>query len=197
MRTPWALLFVFALAACGGDAPPRAAPVDTDVVATFSIVARDPDTGDLGVAVQSKFLGVGAVVPWARADVGAIATQAFANTTFGPRGLEMLDAEGASAEDAVNALVAGDDEPERRQLGIVDARGIAHAFTGERCLPWAGHVVGDGYCCQGNVLVGEAVVKAMAKVFEATDAPLPERLVAALAAGQAAGGDKRGRQSAA
>jgi uncharacterized Ntn-hydrolase superfamily protein len=165
-------------------------------VATFSIVARDPETGDLGVAVQSRFLGVGSVVPWARADVGAIATQAWANTTFGPEGLRLLAA-GRPAAEVLKTLVAGDDGSAWRQLGIVDAKGRAASFTGEKALDWAGHRTGDGFACQGNILAGEEVVEAMAKAFRESEEPLPERLVAALRAGQAAGGDRRGRQSAA
>ncbi len=191
---PASLLLLLTLAACGAEEMPQG-PRE-DVVATFSIVARDAATGDLGVAVQSKFLGVGAVVPFARADVGAIATQAFANTTYGPRGLGLLD-NGASAADVVAQLVEADDGRKRRQLGIVDARGRAKAYTGATTNAWAGHKIGDGYCCQGNILAGEAVVTAMARAFEETEAKFPERLVAALAAGQAAGGDRRGRQSAA
>ncbi len=189
------VLVVLCVAGCGGDeraSPPR----DAGPVATFSIVARDPDTGDLGVAVQSKFLGVGAVVPFARADVGAIATQAYANTTYGPRGLALLDV-GVDATDVVATLTREDAGRDRRQLGVVDARGVSCAYTGSRNNEWAGHKIGDGYCCQGNILAGETVVNAMARAFEESEAELPERLVAALAAGQAAGGDKRGRQSAA
>ncbi|MDJ0976531.1 MAG: DUF1028 domain-containing protein [Planctomycetota bacterium] len=179
----------------GPTAPPPEAA--TPPVATFSIVAFDPKTGDLGVAVQSKFFGVGAVVPWAEADVGAIATQSYANTTFGPEGLALLD-DGAEAKVALARLVEADQGRDRRQLGIVDAKGRAAAYTGSKCFAWAGHRVGEHYCCQGNILAGKGVVDAMAERFEAlADRPLAERLVAALAAGQAAGGDKRGKQSAA
>jgi uncharacterized Ntn-hydrolase superfamily protein len=163
---------------------------------TFSIVARDPATGEFGVGVASKFLAVGAVVPWARAGVGAIATQALANLSFGPGGLEMLT-QGISAEDAVGRLTASDADRTHRQLGIVDARGRASSWTGGECLPWAGHCTGPGYACQGNILAGETVVRAMAESFERTAGALPERLVAAVAAGQAQGGDSRGQQSAA
>lgn len=163
---------------------------------TFSIVARDPATGELGVGVASKFLAVGAVVPWARAGAGAIATQAHANLSFGPGGLEML-AQGISAQDAVARLTAADAGRAHRQIGIVDARGRAASWTGAECLPWAGHRTGSGYACQGNILAGEAVVRAMAETFERTAGSLPERLVAALAAGQTRGGDQRGQQSAA
>ncbi|MGQ0568054.1 MAG: DUF1028 domain-containing protein [Armatimonadota bacterium] len=163
---------------------------------TFSIVAQDTSTGELGVGVASKFLAVGAMVPWARAGVGAVATQAWGNLSFGPNGLTILEA-GHSAEETVARLIAGDDGRERRQLGIVDASGRAAAWTGRECMPWAGHRAGAGYTCQGNILAGEAVVRSMAETFEGAGAPLPERLLAALAAGQAAGGDSRGQQSAA
>src|SRR5437773_3646406 len=127
---------------------------------TFSIVARDPRTGDLGVAVQSKFLAVGAVVPWARAGVGAVATQAWANTEYGPRGLRLLE-EGLDPEQALARLSGADDGAQHRQCGLVDARGRAAAFTGSLCPNWAGHRVGDGYACQGNILVGGETVAAM------------------------------------
>jgi len=165
-------------------------------VSTFSIVALDPETGDLGVATQSKFLAVGAVVPWARAGVGAVATQSWANTAYGPEGLRLMAA-GWTAEEVLNYLIATDHNPAQRQVLLVDAHGRAAAYTGEGCYEWAGHIVGDGYACGGNILVNEETVQAMAETFESTTGPLAERLVAALAAGQAAGGDSRGRQSAA
>lgn len=165
-------------------------------VATFSIVGHDPATGELGVAVQSKFFAVGAVVPWARAGAGAVATQAFANTTYGPAALDML-AGGASPEEVVAALTDADEGRDARQLGIVDAEGRAAAFTGSACITWAGHEVGDGYTAQGNILAGEEVVQEMAKAYRETDGALGERLMSALEAGQAAGGDSRGMQSAA
>lgn len=163
---------------------------------TFSIVALDSHNGDLGVAVQSKFLAVGAVVPWARAGVGAIATQSYANLTYGPQGLELL-AGGASPQEAIAALTAADGERALRQVGMVDGRGRSFAYTGEDCHAWAGHLVGPGYACQGNILVGGETVQAMAQAFLQASGELAERLVAALAAGQAAGGDRRGQQSAA
>ncbi|MFZ5817085.1 MAG: DUF1028 domain-containing protein [Bacillota bacterium] len=168
------------------------------VIATFSIVARDPKTGELGVGVQSKFLAVGAAVPWAKAEVGAIATQAWANVSFGPQGLALLE-EGLTAQEALDRLLAADEGREHRQVGIVDREGRAAAYTGAQCMPWAGHHVGDGYTCQGNILVSEETVTAMARAYEATaDLPhLADRLMAALAAGQEAGGDSRGKQSAA
>lgn len=165
-------------------------------ITTFSIVAFDQDTGDLGVAVQSKFLAVGAAVPWARADVGAIATQAWANLSYGPRGLDLLE-QGLLAAEVVERLIASDKGRSKRQVGIVDARGRAAAYTGGECTEWAGHVVGEGYTCQGNILVDERTVQSMAQGFEVAEGELAERLVAALMAGQEAGGDRRGRQSAA
>ncbi len=164
--------------------------------ATFSIVAHDPERGEWGVAVQSKFLCVGSIVPWARAGAGAIATQAWANTGFGPAGLALLR-EGRSAGEVVDRLIADDSGRDHRQLGVVDARGGAAAWTGRLCFRWAGHRTGSGYACQGNILAGEAVVAAMEASFLGSSGPLPERLTAALVAGQAAGGDSRGQQSAA
>lgn len=166
------------------------------LVATYSIAAYDPTNGDLGVAVQSRFLAVGAVVPWARTGVGAIATQAWANTSFGPDGLRLLEG-GAGAQDALDTVVAADEGREHRQLGIVDARGNAATYTGSACHDWAGGRTGPGYAAQGNILVSRATVDALAETFEATSGPLAGRLIAALAAGQAAGGDSRGMQSAA
>ncbi len=163
---------------------------------TFSIVAFDPDSGELGIAVQSKFLSVGAVVPWVRAGAGAVATQSFANTTFGPLGLAAL-VRGEAPADVVRALLADDAGRETRQVGIVDARGRAATFTGTECIDWAGGRSGDGYAAQGNCLAGAAVVDALAETFAAARGPLSYRLVAALAAAQEAGGDKRGQQSAA
>lgn len=163
---------------------------------TFSIVARDPEAGELGIAVQSKFLAVGAVVPWARAGVGAIATQSWANTTYGPGGLDLL-ASGLSAKETIARLTAGDEGRASRQVGIVAVQGEPATFTGDDCFPWAGGHVGEHYTCQGNILVSEETVSSMARTFEQTSGHLCDRLMAALAAGQAAGGDSRGRQSAA
>jgi uncharacterized Ntn-hydrolase superfamily protein len=163
---------------------------------TFSVVARDPTTGDLGVAVQSKFLAVGAAVIHASGGVGAIATQARANLSYGPRGLALLQA-GATAALAVEALVGSDPLADRRQVGIVDASGRVAAHTGGGCSDWAGHLVGDGFSCQGNILVSRATLESMAATMsDRLDLPLPERLVAALSVGQAAGGDARGQESA-
>ena len=166
------------------------------IVATFSIVARDQANGDLGVAVASKFLAVGAVVAWAQAGVGAVATQAMANVAFGPQGLALM-ADGSSAQEALDALLAGDEGREHRQAGFVDAAGNVAAWTGGECFDWAGHVTGQGFTCQGNILTGRNVVEAMADAFRAAEGELAERLLAALAAGDAAGGDSRGRQAAA
>ena len=164
---------------------------------TFSIAAADPATGEGGVAVASRFFAVGTVVPWARAGVGAVATQASANTTYGPDGLDLM-ARGLSAEEALKVLVRGDDGRERRQAGLVTASGDAATYTGPGANAWAGGRKGPGYAVQGNILVGEAVVAEMEKSFLASAGrPLAERLLAALAAGDAAGGDSRGRQSAA
>lgn len=162
---------------------------------TFSIVAFDPRTKDLGAAVESRFVAVGSVVPWAQAGAGAIAVQSYANTSWGPKGLALLK-RGVPAREALQRLVAADRESRKRQAGVVDARGRAAAFTGEECFEWAGHHVGRNYAVQGNILTGEDVVKAMARGFESTEGDLPVRLLAALVAGQKAGGDRRGQQSA-
>lgn len=163
---------------------------------TYSIVARDPETGDLGVAVQSKFLAVGAVVPWARAAVGAIATQAYGNPAFGPGALELLAA-GATAAEALDRLLADDLLREERQVGIVDAAGRSATYTGRATYAWAGGRTVPDVACQGNILAGPGVVDALLRTFHAGGLPFPELLVACLAAGEAAGGDRRGRQSAA
>jgi Uncharacterized conserved protein len=163
---------------------------------TFSIAARDPRNGMLGVATSSKALAAGSMVPYVRRGAGAIASQSFVNPYLGIDGLVLLE-QGLPAERAVEHLIEGDPGREMRQLGIVDVDGRTAAYTGERCIPWAGHVLGGGYVCLGNILTGERVVRAMATEFERTvDVELPERLLQALEAGQAAGGDRRGRQSA-
>ncbi|HVM18045.1 MAG TPA: DUF1028 domain-containing protein [Gaiellaceae bacterium] len=166
------------------------------VVATYSIAACDLEAGQWGVAVQSKFLSVGSVVPWAEPHVGAIATQAYANPRYGPQGLALLR-EGLSAEEAVARLVAADDEREHRQLGIVDGEGRAASHTGSECLEWAGGRTGPCYAAQGNILVSAETVDALAETFERTrGGRLAERLLDCLDAAQAAGGDRRGQQSA-
>jgi uncharacterized Ntn-hydrolase superfamily protein len=166
-------------------------------VATYSIAACDLAAGQWGVATQSKFLAVGSVVPWAAPHVGAIATQALANPRYGPDGLALLRA-GRSAEEVVAELTAADEGRDDRQLGVVDATGGSATFTGGGCLDWAGGLTGPGFAAQGNILVGEQTVAALATMFTATDGrPLAERLLECLAAAQAAGGDRRGQQSAA
>jgi len=166
------------------------------VVATYSIAACDLAAEQWGVAVQSKFLAVGSVVPWAEPGVGAIATQAWANPRYGPRGLVLLR-EGLSAQEVVAQLVDADDGRDERQVGVVDAEGRSASWTGSGCLDWAGGRTGRSYAAQGNILVGAATVDALADTFEArADLPLARRLLACLAAAQAAGGDSRGQQSA-
>jgi len=218
LRSLAAILFGVALCGCrsgvdgrAGCPQPAAASIDdasgalrtarpTTPVATYSIVAFDPRTGDLGVAVQSKFFGVGSVVPWAKAKVGAIATQSYANTTYGPEGLKLLES-GKKPQDVIKRLTAADKQREVRQVGIIDAKGRAAAFTGKECLDWAGHFVGANFSVQGNILAGEQVIRAMAEAYLAAqqkpDTELADWLAAALAAAEKAGGDKRGRQSAA
>lgn len=163
---------------------------------TFSIAAFDPANGDLGVAVASKFPCVGAVVPAAKAGVGAVATQAWANAAFGLDGLDAMAA-GRSAHAASEELLDADEGRDDRQLGIVDVRGGVATFTGSRCMDWAGGIAGETYAIQGNILVGPEVVRAMAAAFDDTGGDLSDRLLAALLAGDEAGGDRRGRQSAA
>ena len=167
------------------------------VVATYSIVACDLEAGQWGVATQSKFLAVGSVVPWAEANVGAVATQSYAIPSSGPDGLRLLR-DGLSAEDTVARLTEADEGRDQRQLGIVDGRGGAATYTGTGCHDWAGGRTGACFAAQGNILVSAATVDALAETFEATAGkPLAERLLDCLAAAQAAGGDKRGQQSAA
>ncbi len=163
---------------------------------TFSVVAFDPANGDLGVAVQSKFPNVGVSIPFAKAGVGAVATQSYCNTSYGPRGLALLE-NGASPEQAMEILTGGDEQRDYRQVGIIDARGRAASFTGAHCFDWAGGLQGRNCVAQGNTLAGLRVVEGMVRAFEATPGLLAVRLMAALRAGQAAGGDRRGQQSAA
>jgi uncharacterized Ntn-hydrolase superfamily protein len=224
---PWVLLAATAAnASAGANARASAATAEAAVhlaaeplVATFSIVAVDLATGDLGVAVQSKFPNVRAVVPWARAGVGAVATQSFAKLSYGSDGLELM-ARGASAQEALAILVRADDRREQRQVGMVDARGNAASWTGKECFAWAGArlggssaddalekvgpqagvgsvVSGRGFTVQGNILVSAATVEAMAEAYQSSTGPLADRLLAALVAGGRAGGDQRGEQSAA
>lgn len=163
---------------------------------TFSIVAYSAEENALGIAVSSKFPAVGAVVPYARAGVGAVATQAFAKLGYGPDGLRLM-AEGKSASETLRILLEDDDLRENRQVGIVDAQGNAVAHTGNLCHDWAGHKTGDGYTVQGNLLAGEGVVESMSKAYLTASGELSDRLISALRAGEIAGGDRRGKQSAA
>lgn len=190
------LLLLAAAAAPAIAQPP--APEVHQPVATFSIVARDPATGELGVAVQSKYFSVGHVVPWAEAGVGVIATQANVNAGYGLKGLDLLR-EGMSAEEVRDRLLAEDEFPnvEGRQFAVIDARGGIAVHTGETANFWAGHRVGGDYSAQGNILTGPEVVEAMGDAFEAAEGTLAEKMQAAMMAGQEAGGDSRGRQSAA
>lgn len=184
----------FAILVLAAAIPLPAAPPGP---ATFSIVAADPEAGEVGVAVASRFFAVGNVVPFVRARVGAAATQSFANVSFGPRALDLL-AQGLTPDEIVKVLVRGDEGRDQRQLGVVSASGASATYTGPKCLAWAGGRSGQGYAVQGNILAGEAVVEAMERAFfETKRRPLAERLYAAVQAGDAAGGDARGRQSAA
>ncbi len=163
---------------------------------TFSIAAYDPEENVWGIAVASKFLAVGAVVSWARAGAGAVATQSFAKVSFGSDGLNLM-ADGMSASDTLEKLLAADPARETRQVGIVDAKGGAAAHTGQECFNWAGHRIGAGFTCQGNILASQAVIDALAETFEGASGELADRLVTALLAGDDAGGDRRGKQGAA
>ena len=166
------------------------------IVATYSIAACDLEAGQWGVAVESKFLAAGSVVPWAEPHAGAVATQAYANPRYGPDGLRLLR-EGHSAHEVVTRLTAADDDRDHRQLGVVDAQGRAATFTGSECMDWAGGRTGPGYAAQGNILVSAETVDALAETFESSAGrPLAERLLDCLAAAQAAGGDRRGQQAA-
>ena len=163
---------------------------------TFSIAAFDPENGDLGIVVQSKFPNVGVVIPFARAGIGAIATQSYCNTSFGPRGLKLLQ-KGANPQDVVDELIARDEEREYRQLAVINALGNGAAYTGAQCFEWCGSIVEDNFSVQGNCLASDAVANNMAQSMRDSQGTLAERLLDALAAGQAAGGDRRGQQSAA
>ena len=169
---------------------------DTNHPSTFSMAARDPSNGDLGIIVQSKFPAVGSVVPWAKAEIGAIATQAWANVSYGPKGLDFLES-GMNASQTLKMLLKDDEGREHRQVGIVDSKGHAIAHTGKECMDWAGHIVGEGFTCQGNILASEDVVGNMAEAYESTGGDMIDKLFAVINAGQAAGGDRRGMQSAA
>ena len=171
------------------------AQAEQQLISTFSIVARDDKSGELGVAVASRFFAVGSVVPWAKANLGAVATQSFANTSFGWRALELLE-QGISAHDAGGILIKNDDDPTRRQLGIIGITGPGYTYTGSDCIPWAGGRSGTDYAVQGNILAGEQVVLAMENAYLEKQGTLAEKMYAALIAGDAAGGDSRGKQSA-
>lgn len=163
---------------------------------TYSIVAKDTKTGEMGVAVQSHWFSVGSIVSWGEAGVGVVATQSFVNPSFGQRGLEILK-QGMTAQEVVDLLIASDEGRDFRQLAIVDAKGNSAAYTGSKCIPEAGHIIGDNYCVQANLMLSNLVWSEMAKAFESSDGPLAERLIAALEAAQNVGGDIRGQQSAA
>ena len=177
-------------------AAPQAAPRARPVIATYSIVAGDLEAQQWGVSVQSKFLSVGSVVPWAEPHVGAIATQAYANPRYGPNGLQLLR-EGVSAQEVVDRLTGEDEGRDQRQLGVVDGEGNAATYTGRECMDWAGGRTGTNYAAQGNILVSAETVDALAETFESSTGPLASRLIDCLAAAQAAGGDSRGQQSSA
>jgi uncharacterized Ntn-hydrolase superfamily protein len=194
MRLPAATVACLLVGAALAPAPARAEPPRPD---TFSIVAADPDAGEVGVAVASRFFAVGSVVPWARAGAGAVATQSNANTTYGPRGLDLLE-RGLRPQEALDVLLRSDAGRDGRQVGVVATDGRSATYTGTECTAWAGGRSGPGYAVQGNILAGEAVVIALERGFlETKGQPLAERLLAALVAGDAAGGDRRGHQSAA
>ena len=164
---------------------------------TFSIVAYDPENGDLGVAVASRYLAVGSVVPWAKAGVGAIATQSACNTSYGVEGLKMLQDASIGPQEVLRKLTEGDEGRNTRQVGIVDTAGASASYTGAEAQAWAGHRFAENYAAQGNILVGEKVVLDIERVFLETEGDLSHRLMASLEAGDAAGGDSRGKQSAA
>jgi uncharacterized Ntn-hydrolase superfamily protein len=168
----------------------------TPTIATFSIVARDPLTGELGVAVQSKFIAVGSAVPYAKAGVGAIASQALGNVRYGPIGLELLS-RGSTPQEVTHLMTNADPRRAHRQVAVIGLEGNASLHTGKKCMNWAGGQTGLDYAVQGNLLTGPEVTKAMALAFEDTNGTLSERMIESLRAGQKAGGDKRGRQSAA
>ncbi|WP_339060374.1 DUF1028 domain-containing protein [Tepidibacillus marianensis] len=163
---------------------------------TFSIVGFDPKTGELGVAVASKFLSVGSIVPWAKAGVGAVATQSWANVDYGIKGLDLL-AQGLSPEQVIQRISSEDEGRADRQVGMVDAKGRSTTYSGDNCYNWAGGIAGGNFACQGNILVDENTVKTMAETFQKEEGPIAERLLKALLAGETAGGDSRGKQSAA
>lgn len=173
----------------------RKLDINRNLINTFSIVGLDPKTGELGVAVASKFLGVGSIVPWARAGAGAVATQSWANKEYGQKGLDLLEI-GMTPEDVLKELTKEDEGLHLRQVGMVSAKGESVTFTGDECYQWAGGISGPNFACQGNILVDENTVKVMAETFSSQKGTLAERLLEALYLGQEAGGDSRGKQSA-
>ena len=190
-RYALALAALLLFAAALSQAPPA-----DRFTATFSIAAYDPATGDLGVAVASKFPAVGAMVPFAKAGVGAVATQALANLEYGPKGLQLME-QGLTPEEALAKLVESDPQRDDRQVGLVDAHGRSASWTGKNCFNFAGGITGKNFSAQGNILTGPEVVQAIARSFEGSSGPFAERLMTALEAGDAAGGDRRGKESAA
>lgn len=172
------------------------ATFSTPLAHTYSIVARDPETGEMGVAVQSHWYSVGSIVSWAEAGVGAIATQSFVNVSFGPRGLELLK-QGKTAQETLKILIDSDEGRDVRQLAIIDAKGNVAAYTGKKCIPDAGHIIGDNFSVQANMMLNNKIWPAMEQAFKESKGHLAERMVAALEAAQQAGGDIRGKQSAA
>jgi len=193
---PVVLLVAFLQVGSSSRLPSPVSPLPNPHVSTFSIVARDPANGDLGVAVQSKFPNVRVAVPYAKAGVGAVATQSFSNSDFGTKGLALLEL-GATPQEALAIISRDDPDLQDRQVGIVDAKGRSATFTGKKCFDWAGGRTGADYAIQGNILVSEETVAAMEKAFLGTGGALADRLLAAIKAGAEAGGDRRGRQSAA
>ncbi len=169
---------------------------ENPLVATYSIVARDPDTGEMGVAVQSHWFSVGSIVSWGEAGVGVVATQSFVNPAFGPDGLELLKS-GMTAPEAMDKLISEDEGRDVRQLAIIDVNGNVKSYTGKNCIPGAGNIVGENYSVQANLMLNDLVPAAMSKAFEESKGPLAERLMTALFAAQDVGGDIRGKQSAA
>lgn len=202
VKTTWttSTLTLFCLAAAVGSAPTaEAEPITPELrrpVATYSIVARDGKTGDFGVAVQSHWFQVGAVVPWAEAGVGAVATQSFVEVSYGPEGLALMK-QGLSAQEALDRLVKADEERDVRQVAMIDAKGRVAAWTGPKCIRAAGHATGDGFSVQANLMDKDTVWPAMKKAFEESEGDLAERMLAAMEAAQNEGGDIRGKQSAA
>ncbi|SFH62967.1 Uncharacterized conserved protein, Ntn-hydrolase superfamily [Planctomicrobium piriforme] len=192
-KTLAALLFV--IVPCFAQAGESETPMTDPLVCTFSLVACDLESKQWGIVVASRYYSVGTVVPWADADVGAVATQSFVNISFGPRGLDLLR-QGKTAEETIQLLLADDPMRGGRQIGVVDAQGNAATYTGDKSYPWAGGKTGKHYACQGNILTGPEVVDAMAKAYEETDGPFHWKLMKSLEAGDAAGGDSRGKQSA-